>query len=113
MRHFISVPIFLTLFACGPSSETNDPIRVDFVVACMEMRAYQSIKVEKRNILCRCTYDTALQDLSKDAQNAARFYLLEQAGGETASKNLVSKSPDMTVMLEASSAIGEAVKLCR
>ena len=112
MRHFISLPIFLTLFACGPSSETNDPIRVDFVGACMEMRAYQSMKEEKRNTLCGCTYDTALQGLSKDAQNAARFYLLEQAGGETATLNLVSKPPDMTVMLEASRAIGEAVRQC-
>lgn len=113
MRHFISIPVFLTLSACGPSSETDDPIRVEFVDACMEMRAYQSIKVEKRNVLCGCTYDKTMQDLSKDAQNAARFYLLEQAGVETASKKLVSKSPDMTVMLEASSAIGEAVKQCR
>ena len=113
MRIFISIPVFLALSACGPSPETNDPIRVEFIEGCMAMKAYQSMKAEKRAILCRCTYDETMANLSGDAQNAARFYLLEQAGVETASRKLMSETPDMAIMLDASKAIGKAVKQCR
>ena len=111
MRYLISIPVFLTLCACGPSAD--DPIRREFVEACMQMKAYQSVQVDKRNTLCKCSYDAAIKGLSEDAQNAARFYLLEQAGAETASKNLISNPPNVNAMVEASTAIGKAVQQCR
>lgn len=117
MRFLISkitvLSTILMLSACGPSAVENDPNRVEFVDACMEMKAYQSKAVEKRNSLCTCTYDAAMRDLSEDEKNAARFYLFGQAGIDTASKDLLSNPPDMNVILKASNSIGEAVKQCR
>ena len=112
-RLFISIPILLILSACGPSSKENDPFRTEFFDACMQMKPYQSMSPEKRNNLCKCTYDTTMAGLSEDAQNTARFYLLSQAGVKPVSKSLVSSLPDGNVMFEASKAIGEAARQCR
>ena len=113
MRSIFSAPVLLMLCACGPSSGNNDPLRGEFLDACMEMKAYQSIKAEKRLNRCECTYDKAIRTAPEEAQNMVRFYLLEQAGAEKAAKDLVSKPPDMKNMVDASKAIGEAVKQCR
>lgn len=113
MRLTISFPFLLMLSACDPLSDNDDPLRAEIFEACMDMRAYQSVKAEKRANLCNCTYDTAIKGLSEDAQNAVRFYLLEQAGVEATSKDLVKNPPKMNVMVEASAAIGDAVKQCR
>ncbi|MEM9332167.1 MAG: hypothetical protein AAGA53_12635 [Pseudomonadota bacterium] len=113
MRLINVFAFLLILSACGPSAEKSDPIRIEFAEGCMGMTAYQSMPEDKRNKLCTCIYDNAISGLEEDAQNAARFYLLGQAGVKAASKNLVSQPPDMKVLLEASNAIGNAVKRCR
>lgn len=113
MRYLTYIPVLLTLCACGPSSDADDLIRGEFVEACMQMKAYQSVQADKRNTLCKCSYDTTIKGLSEKAQNAARFYLLEQAGAETATKNLISNPPNVNAMVEASTAIGKAVQQCR
>ena len=101
--------LFLT--ACGPEVETNDPVRVEFVDACDGLRAYNRMEANDRINMCKCLYDTALQGLSDEEKDGARFYLLEQSGIDARSRNLVKK-PDMSVMLAASKAVGDAVKEC-
>lgn len=101
----------LILTACGPEAETGDPIRVEFVEACDGLRAYNRMESNDRIKMCKCLYDTALQGLSEEEKNGARFYLLEQAGIDARSKSLVKK-PDMKVMFAASKAVGNAVKKC-
>ena len=99
MRTIFSAPVLLMLCACGPSSGNNDPVRVEFLDACMEMKAYQSIEAEKRLGRCECTYDKAVQAAPEEAQNMVRFYLLGQAGADSAAKDLVSKPADMKTII--------------
>ncbi|MEM8539835.1 MAG: hypothetical protein AAGF25_02670 [Pseudomonadota bacterium] len=99
------------LGGCHPSADENDPIRLQFVGSCEGMRAYSSMKPQKRTNLCKCVYDQALNGLEENEKQYARFYLLEQAGADSQS-NRIEGQPDMAAMLGASNAIGEAAKGC-
>ncbi len=99
------------LGGCNPATEKNDPVRLQFVGSCEGMRAYSSMKPQKRTSLCHCVYDQTLSGLEENEKKYARFYLLEQTGVESSS-NQIDGQPDMNAMLSASKAIGEAVKRC-
>jgi hypothetical protein len=115
MRKHSSILILLLLMmtaaACNPAENENDPIRVEFISGCEGLRAYSSMKPDRRTSMCKCIYDTAMRGLSEQEKNGARFYLLEQAGIDAKSKNLVSIS-DLNVMGTAAKAVGDAVKQC-
>lgn len=101
----------VALSACKPVADTNDPIRAEFIEACMGRIEYRSMKLEKRTAYCECGYDATMSGLSQEEKQFARFYLLEQVGVNAQSKKLIEK-PDFDAMMKASKAIGNAAKRC-
>lgn len=100
-----------TLAACKPVADTNDPIRAEFIEACMGRIEYRSMKPEKRTAHCECGYDTTMSGLSQEEKQFARFYLLEQMGVNVQSRKLIDK-PNFDAMMKASKAVGNAAKRC-
>ncbi len=102
----------LALTACMPAEPKDDPLRTEFVEACMGRIEYRAMQPDKRSAYCKCGYDRTLSGLSEEEKKFARFYLLEQVGVDAGSKQLITK-PDMDAMLKASKAIGQAVRRCK
>lgn len=101
----------LLLAACQSQEPQNDPIRDEFVEACIGRIEYRSMPPDKRTAYCKCGYDNSLHGLSDKEKQFARFYLLEQVGVNVQSRGLITE-PDMDAMVKASNAIGNAVKRC-
>lgn len=114
MRYSLfTLPFFcLVIAGCKPTAEKTDIIRVEFVEACEQTRVYGSMKPKKRTSLCECVYDRTMSPLSEDEKQAARFYLLSQAGVDATSKDLATKD-NVASLGKVSSAIGSAVKSCK
>ena len=105
------VMILIGLSGCSPSAQ-DDPYRKQFLDACNTMVEYQSMTADRRLAFCKCGYDKTMSQLTEEEKPVARFYLLEQAGLDAKSMDLISE-PNVDAMLTASKAIGEAVKQCR
>lgn len=107
----LAASLTLVLAACQSEKPQNDPIRDEFVEACIGRIEYRSMPLEKRTAYCECGYDKTMRGLSDREKQFARFYLLEQVGVNVQSRGLITE-PDMDAMVKASNAIGNAVKRC-
>lgn len=108
---FAALSATLILAACEQEAVKDDPVRAEFLPACEGMAAYGSMEPKKRTAHCACVYDKTMSGLSDEEKQVARFYLLEQAGLDAQSRNLVNES-NLQAIGKAANSIGEAVKRC-
>lgn len=111
--HIIVALFLATLLAsCKSASVADDPLRAEFVAACLVRVEYRSMKTARRTAYCECGYDKTMSDLSDNEKLYARFYLLSQVGVDVRERKFVDRL-DMQAMLKASKAIARAVRQCR
>ena len=114
--------IFTGLFAlgvmtaCSPSSErpnapSNDPYRAEAMTACPMQRSYVNRDPDRVRKYCACVYDQTMKSLTEPEKMTARFYLLNQMGVDTRTREAF-KTLDLTTAGTSSAAIGRAVKKC-
>ena len=110
--HIVAVLFLATLLAsCKSASVADDPVRAEFVAACIGRVEYRSMETARRTAFCKCGYDRTMSGLSDNEKPYARFYLLSQVSVDVRERNLITR-PDMQAMIKASKAIGGAVRQC-